>query len=727
MKFFFSIIVFALTISIGLAQLTNSTNFESQVKGTAYIRSIWQSDGFTTDTWDNRLSTTMIDDSYAVSGTKSLRITYPQGGFGPDQSGCQIPLLLPSANQYYMSYWLRFSDNFAWGTSSEGGKLPGLAGGDRCSGGASCDGTNGFSARFMWRTGGKAVLYLYHMDKPEVYGEDIDLIYPWGDDVIFEKGKWYHMMERVKINTNGTTYDGEVEVWVNGKPVLLRTGLRFTSNGDKVDNLYISTFHGGSDATWAPTVTCYTWIDDIKISPNKSDVDFLSCNGPKIGPDKSLCGVNSVVLDANIISPNCTYNWYNNGVNIGTNKTYTATSTGEYIVVYDSSGCVQKDTVIVKNIITPNLGNDKEICTNSFELLDANEEGPSHIFSWKKDGILLPYATQRTLAVSKAGLYQVTVSATGCATASDDISLTSNLLTVTEDSICPSETASIAVNQNGTFNWYATATSSLILQTGTTFTSTENSANTYFVQDVNGFTGLVGKFKPITPNYTDNRFDRNMMFTTFKSLSIDSITIYPATTQNVTIRILASNMTTVLFTKTFNNLAAGEQRIPLFAALTAGSYYMDAVGTTGSLRHSYENDTNIHFPYTIDGVISITGSNLAWINAKPYYLFFYNWRISTGNTCARTPVEIYLKNNCSTTLIQENKKDHFTIYPNPANLKLNIETSEAQQIIITNTLGQTVYASIIPNLNSLQIDISQFKSGIYFVKIGEKVHKFIKE
>jgi len=257
------------------AQLIGSTDFESQQFGTIYTKEFWQKDGFITETWDNGLADrTMIDSSTSVSGKKSLRVTYLQGKFGPGPDGCQIALLFNTSNELYMSYWLKFSDNFSWGTTNEGGKLPGLAGGNRCSGGATCDGTNGFSARFMWRSGGKAVLYLYHMDKPATYGDDIDLIFPSGKQVIFEKGKWYNMMERVKINSNASTYDGEVEVWVNGEHVLLRKGLRFTSNGDKVDDLYISTFHGGNDSTWAPTTTCYTWFDDIKVSTKKEDVEY---------------------------------------------------------------------------------------------------------------------------------------------------------------------------------------------------------------------------------------------------------------------------------------------------------------------------------------------------------------------------------------------------------------------------------------------------------------------
>jgi len=255
-----------------LAQKPISTNFESQPKGAAYSLGVWKADGFITESWDNGMnSRSMVDDSVSVSGKKSLRITYPKGFSGPDGNGAQVSVILPGRDQYYMSYWLRFSDNFSFRL---GGKLPGLAAGDLCSGGQVCNGTNGFTARFMWETDGKVISYLYHMDKSGKWGDDSALIFPSGNQVIFERGKWYQVMERVKINSSGSVHDGEVEVWINGLPVLLRKGIRFTSNGEKVDRFYFSTFHGGSGPDWAPTNTCYIWFDDIIVSENKKDVEM---------------------------------------------------------------------------------------------------------------------------------------------------------------------------------------------------------------------------------------------------------------------------------------------------------------------------------------------------------------------------------------------------------------------------------------------------------------------
>lgn len=255
-----------------VGQTPLQTSFEGYADDATFDLPQWKKEGFNApwvDGFDQNRAA--IDYSFAHSGNASLRVSYPKGGVGPSQTGVQAPLQLAPATQYYVSYWLRFSDDFSWGTTNEGGKLPGLASGQNCSGCTTCTGTNGFSARLMWRKGGKAVLYLYDMDKKESCGDDYALKTPAKTDFVFQKGQWYQVVERVKVNT-AANHDGEVEVWLNGQSAIQVNGLQFVNNGDKVDNFYFSTFHGGSDATWAPKNDCAIWFDDVVVSTQPNDV-----------------------------------------------------------------------------------------------------------------------------------------------------------------------------------------------------------------------------------------------------------------------------------------------------------------------------------------------------------------------------------------------------------------------------------------------------------------------
>ncbi len=236
--------------------------FSAHEDSSPYTAADWRRDGAETGDWAQG-----FNDGRVHVADGALRVTYPSGGVGPRETGAQIALQLPPQREYFASYRLRVGEGFSWGTTSQGGKLPGLGSGRLCSGGMTCDGTNGFTARLMWRGEGQVVLYLYHMDKPHKWGEDLPLIGADGRQVVFTPGRWHTVTERVRINT-GDNHDGEVELWVDGARVLLQDGLRFVTDGSGVDRFYFSTFHGGNTAGWAPTHDSTIDFDDIRIGPS---------------------------------------------------------------------------------------------------------------------------------------------------------------------------------------------------------------------------------------------------------------------------------------------------------------------------------------------------------------------------------------------------------------------------------------------------------------------------
>lgn len=81
------------------------------------------------------------------------------------------------------------------------------------------------------------------------------------------------------------------------------------------------------------------------------------------------------------------------------------------------------------------------------------------------------------------------------------------------------------------------------------------------------------------------------------------------------------------------------------------------------------------------------------------------------------------KLNMNTVSIQENQVTNaFSIYPNPANDILHINTSNSladESYNIVNTLGQTVLNGKLENERST-IDVQTLQSGIYFLQIGSK-------
>ena len=72
----------------------------------------------------------------------------------------------------------------------------------------------------------------------------------------------------------------------------------------------------------------------------------------------------------------------------------------------------------------------------------------------------------------------------------------------------------------------------------------------------------------------------------------------------------------------------------------------------------------------------------------------------------------------------------FTIYPNPANNILIVETRliaslpVANEYRITNLMGQTVFTGNL-TAETQQIDVSALPQGMYFISVGDMTRKFV--
>jgi len=178
-----------------------------------------------------------------------LRVTYPADEYGPSDGGVQFKVLFDDAyDEVYLSYRLRFSDDFEW---VKGGKLPGLIGGSAPTG---CkDDDTGFSARMMWRTDGLPVQYLYYPTKVEDCGDDFSYEVG-GDPASFSAGGWHTVEHRIVMNDPGSS-NGVMQAWIDGELALDMQDFawRGENGAYAVDGLYFSTFYGGGDGSWAPS------------------------------------------------------------------------------------------------------------------------------------------------------------------------------------------------------------------------------------------------------------------------------------------------------------------------------------------------------------------------------------------------------------------------------------------------------------------------------------------
>ena len=125
-----------------------------------------------------------------------------------------------------------------------------------------------------------------------------------------------------------------------------------------------------------------------------------------------------------------------------------------------------------------------------------------------------------------------------------------------------------------------------------------------------------------------------------KALTINSIAVYLAATGgDVTINLKQGS--TVVKTKTVTGLAGGKQTINLGFVVSPGSYIIDAAGSSANTI-LFENANSATFPYTYPDYISFT-NNVGWQSS--WYGLFYDWKITAGNVCSRTPVAAVIDPN----------------------------------------------------------------------------------
>ncbi len=198
------------------------------------------------------------------SQTRWLRVNFVPGQIGPEQNGAGWRWPFGRREAAELSYTVRFGSDFDW---VKGGKLPGLSGGpDNVSGGRPANGTNGFSARLMWRRDGRGEAYVYHKNQEDDYGDS----FSFPDEFRFPTLVPIHVRLRVTMNEPGRR-NGSLQVWISlgEKPARLvvdRGDMEWRSvNSFGVDSIYFETFHGGSDLSWAPTRECAAEFSDFRV------------------------------------------------------------------------------------------------------------------------------------------------------------------------------------------------------------------------------------------------------------------------------------------------------------------------------------------------------------------------------------------------------------------------------------------------------------------------------
>ena len=259
-------------------------------------------------------------------------------------------------------------------------------------------------------------------------------------------------------------------------------------------------------------------------------------------------------------------------------------------------------------------------CSGDTVLLTADQAAYS--YSWNNG------ATTRSIFVTQSGNYSCTINYP-CGIA------TSNLITinftnpstpvVTNANLCGPGNATLTATGNGNIAWYNVASGGTAIATGNNLNLTNvQSTTNYFVQNNITTAGATSFDQPFAntigtnANHTDST--RYETFTVYSSCILKSVKVYATGAGNRKIVLRDQNGTPLQSVTA--NVPNGESTVTLNFNLSPGNYRLGYGNGNPNLTR---NSTGVVYPYTLPGLLSITGSSAG----AAYYYFYYNWEIQT--------------------------------------------------------------------------------------------------
>lgn len=148
-----------------------------------------------------------------------------------------------------------------------------------------------------------------------------------------------------------------------------------------------------------------------------------------------------------------------------------------------------------------------------------------------------------------------------------------------------------------------------------------------------------------------------------------------------------------------------------------------ATGTENTWTSPVQYESGAHEMYLTDMIPEL-------VSSSPIIIKIINNRTDGGSLNIH---DLFVRGTASGVITSvEEQERNWIVYPNPATSVIRIQNSvvsSQKTVEIFNSLGQTVFSTDYRSLTSdyFSIDISSFPSGLYFVKSGNQVQKFVKQ
>lgn len=343
--------------------------------------------------------------------------------------------------------------------------------------------------------------------------------------------------------------------------------------------------------------------------------------------------------------------------------------------------------------------------------------------------------TTQRIRVAAAGNYTCEVS-NYCGTYTSDVftvrTVVPNPPTVQGDTLCVSGSATLTASSTGVNRWYD-AQGNFVLIGDTLQTPAINASVTYYVESTDTYMDTLFS-EPHTNNAIGGggylAADHYEVFNALQAFTLRSVLIYAESAGTFTVE-LQDSMGNV-FQSMNASVPAGASRLTLNFSVPAGQNLRLAASNINAGTGLYRNNNASVYPYTLPGVLRITGAS----SNNAYFYYFYDWEVVTANgTCASARTAVTAVVDPCLGIKEEVIFDRsISVMPNPSKGQFNLrffvqDQAQDVQIQVFNVMGQLVHQMQMPQAQGWiqeEISLLHLSKGVYMLNVQYKGQAFVK-